>query len=66
MIDFLAIIPFEPIIKLIVGDTKEDDAGGTVDYNRFVRMSRLSKLYKLIKITRLIRLFKLMKKQNNK
>ena len=66
MIDLLAIIPFEPIIKLIVVEASNGEGGGIGDYNRFVRMSRMSKLYKLIKITRLIRLMKLMKKQNNK
>jgi hypothetical protein len=65
LIDLLAIIPFEPIIKVIMSDNQKD-GNNMGDYNRFVRMSRMSKLYKLIKITRLIRLVKLMKQQNNK
>jgi hypothetical protein len=55
-IDFLAILPFEEIIKLVT-----DTSGGSGGYNKLVRMSRLSKLYKLIKITRLIRLLKVLK-----
>ena len=66
MIDLLAIIPFEPIIKALLSDGNQEGGNNMGDYNRFVRMSRMSKLYKLIKITRLIRLVKLMKQQNNK
>ena len=56
LIDFLAILPFEEIIRMA---TSSGDTGGS--YNKLVRMSRLSKLYKLIKITRLIRLLKVLK-----
>ena len=56
IIDFLAIIPFEELIKLV-----SDTSGGNGSYNKLVRMSRLSKLYKLVKITRLIRLLKVLK-----
>ena len=56
LIDFLAILPFEEIIKLVT-----HTSGGQGDYNKLMRMTRLSKLYKLVKITRLIRLLKVLK-----
>ena len=57
LIDFMAVLPFEEIIRFVTQSGNENNNG----YNKLVRMSRLSKLYKLIKITRLIRLLKVMK-----
>lgn len=62
IIDLMAVLPFEFILKLFMHGGGEGN--GNVDYNKFVRMSRMTKIYKLIKITRLIRLLKLMKKTN--
>ena len=45
IIDFLAIIPFELVIKLIF-----DTHNHSTDYNKFIRMSRMSKLFKSISL----------------
>ena len=53
LIDIVAIIPFDVLIKLF--------ATASGNYNEMIRIARLGRLYKLVKITRLIRLVKLMK-----
>ena len=55
-IDFLAVIPFEPIMTWFQGASND-----TGNVNSMVRITRVSKLYKLVKITRLIRMFKALK-----
>jgi hypothetical protein len=63
LIDFLSIVPFEPLLEMF---TSFGTSGTSNEYNRVVRMSRMSKLYKLVKITRLMRVMKIMKKGNTK
>lgn len=53
MVDFLAILPFELILR---GSGSE---GGGM--NDVVRLARIGRLYKLIKLTKLMRVFKIVK-----
>ena len=68
VIDFLAVLPFEAIVKFFgnmgqeeIQATESDQ--GAENFNGFVRVARISKLYKLVKITRLFRVLKLMKQK---
>lgn len=51
LIDFMAIVPFELILK-------------SMQFNSLVRVSRFGRLYKIVKITRLVRILKIMKEKN--
>jgi hypothetical protein len=53
MIDLLAILPFEVILK-----------GTTDNYQDIVRFARIGRMYKLIKMIRLIRVLKIVKQRS--
>lgn len=60
LIDALAIMPFELIVKAF---TQDNGKNSTTGANELIRALRIGKLYKLVKITRMLRLFKIFKSQ---
>jgi hypothetical protein len=59
IIDVVAIVPFDEIIRVVAAFNNASD------FNILMRMSKFSKIYKLVRIMRLVKFFALLKNKEN-